>query len=92
MQRRRRGTRGWVARIARDRLGSYSAAVQDFSAAIMLDPCNADFYHNRGFSQRKQARAAAARRLPNWRELACSVPHAAAGRLPAAHHQPDLPN
>ena len=42
-------------RITRDRLGDYTGAVQDFSAAIMLDPRNADFYHNRGFSQRKQA-------------------------------------
>jgi tetratricopeptide (TPR) repeat protein len=85
---RQQGKRGWVARIARDRLGSYSAAVQDFSAAIMLDPCNADFYHNRGFSQRKQARAAA--RTAACCPLGRSVPHAAHGGLPAAHHQPDL--
>ena len=41
-------------RITRDRLGNYSGAVEDFSAAILLDNRNADFYHNRGFSQRKQ--------------------------------------
>lgn len=41
-------------RITRDRLGNYSGAVEDFSAAILLDDRNADFYHNRGFSQRKQ--------------------------------------
>ena len=41
-------------RITRDRLGNYSGAVEDFSAALLLDNRNADFYHNRGFSQRKQ--------------------------------------
>jgi len=102
MQRRRRGTRGWVPRIARDRLGSYSAAVQDFSAAIMLDPRNADFYHNRGFSQRKQARAAAARRLPNWhcwlaashtQMLAASLPHTTGLTCLSSWHarQPPMP-
>ena len=44
----------YECRITRDRLGKYSGAVEDFSAAILLDSQNADFYHNRGFSQRKQ--------------------------------------
>lgn len=40
--------------ISRDRWGDYAGAVEDFSAALRLDPGNADFYHNRGFSLRKQ--------------------------------------
>jgi tetratricopeptide (TPR) repeat protein len=39
--------------IVRDRLEDYSGAVVAFSTAIGLDPTNADFYHNRGFSYRK---------------------------------------
>ena len=39
--------------ITKDRKGDYNGAVQDFSAAIRLEPHNADFYHNRGFSLRK---------------------------------------
>ena len=35
------------AGIARDRLGRYPAAVDAFSAAIALEPHNADFYHVR---------------------------------------------
>lgn len=46
--------------IAYDRLGDYEAAVADFSAAIALDPSNADFYHNRGFSRRKMGQFEAA--------------------------------
>ncbi|GBG77225.1 hypothetical protein CBR_g23552 [Chara braunii] len=33
--------------------GNYIEAVADFTRAIELDPKNADFYHNRGFSYRK---------------------------------------
>lgn len=43
-----------------------AGAVEDFTAAAALDPANADFYHNRGFSLRKQVGAAggwAGRRL-----------------------------
>ena len=32
--------------------------MSDFDAAIALEPSNADFYHNRGFSRRKQGRYA----------------------------------
>jgi hypothetical protein len=35
-------------------MGDYAGAVEDFTTAISLDPGNADFYHNRGFSLRKQ--------------------------------------
>ena len=34
----------------------YDKAVDDFTSAIGLDPTNADFYHNRGFSCRKQGK------------------------------------
>ena len=40
----------------RRRLGDYGGAVEDFSAAIALEPHNADFFHNRGFSLRKMVR------------------------------------
>lgn len=33
--------------------GDYAGAVAAFSAAIALEPQNADFFHNRGFSLRK---------------------------------------
>ncbi len=39
-----------------DCLQDYAGAVEDFSAAIALEPGNADFYHNRGFALRKQVR------------------------------------
>jgi tetratricopeptide (TPR) repeat protein len=43
--------------IARDRIGDFAGAVEDFTSAIALEPdSNADFYHNRGFSLRKQVR------------------------------------
>lgn len=35
-------------------MGDFEGAVADFTAAITLEPRNADFYHNRGFSLRKQ--------------------------------------
>lgn len=35
-------------------MGDFEGAVADFSSAVALDPRNADFYHNRGFSLRKQ--------------------------------------
>lgn len=41
-------------------MGDFEGAVADFSSAISLDPGNADFYHNRGFSLRKQVGFAAA--------------------------------
>ena len=34
----------------------YDKAIADFTSAIELDPSNADFYHNRGFSCRKQGK------------------------------------
>jgi hypothetical protein len=34
-------------------LDDLPGAVADFTAAAALDPRNADFYHNRGFSLRK---------------------------------------
>ncbi len=42
--------------IARDRLDDLPGAVADFTAAVMLDSDNADFFHNRGFSLRKLVR------------------------------------
>lgn len=45
--------------ITKDRMGDFEGAVADFSSAISLDPGNADFYHNRGFSLRKQVGACA---------------------------------
>ena len=44
------------------RLGDFTGAVEDFTAAIQLDPHCSDFYHNRGFSYRK-VRAQQAGRL-----------------------------
>lgn len=41
-------------------MGDYPGAVEDFTSAAALDPTNADFYHNRGFSLRKQGRFEAA--------------------------------
>jgi hypothetical protein len=34
----------------------FAGAVEDFTAAIRLEPSSADFYHNRGFALRKQVR------------------------------------
>ncbi len=39
--------------IVRDRQGDFVGAVACFTAAINLEPQNADFHHNRGFSYRK---------------------------------------
>lgn len=36
----------------------FAGAVEDFTAAIHLDPNSADFFHNRGFALRKQVRLA----------------------------------
>lgn len=44
------------------RTQDYAGAVEDFSAAIALEPGNADFYHNRGFALRKQVCGRAGRR------------------------------
>ncbi|KAJ9524536.1 hypothetical protein QJQ45_024116 [Haematococcus lacustris] len=41
--------------IIRDRVEDFAGAIQDFSRAIELDGTSADFFHNRGFSHRKQA-------------------------------------
>lgn len=60
--------------IARDRIGDFAGAVDDFTAAIALEPdSNADFYHNRGFSLRKQV-GPFSPQLRQCKTVALSVP------------------